>query len=328
MSNEWEETELDVSKLKGVGEVTASKLRDVGIRTMADLLLYSPAYLSEVTGIPMERIEKIMVLAHEYLQEIGYLPKDFELASEVMNKYRNRKFITTGSKNLDDLLLGGIATGAVTEFYGEFGSGKTQICHTLSVNVQLSEEEGGLNKGALYIDTENTFSPKRISEIAFHKGLDEDTVLNRILVSKPYNTSILMRVVKKIPEKIDKYDIGFIAIDSAVGPFRAEYLGRGRLSERQQMLNKFMHELIRIAEIKQVAIVITNQVQERPDVIFGDPTKPIGGHVVAHAVTYRIYLKKSKRPNIRIASIIDSPEHPPNEAVFAISEKGVTDPKE
>ncbi len=319
---------LDVSSLKGVGDVTAKKLREAGINTIQDLMLYSPIYISELTGIPVERAEKLVLQAYERLKDLGLAPPDFASASDIMERRKARKYITTGSHNLDELLKGGIATQAVTEFYGEFGSGKTQICHTLAVNVQLPEEQGGLGKGAIYIDTENTFSPDRITEIAYHRGLDPNEVLKRIIVGTPYNTVILLNMVKKLPELIKKYDVGFIAIDSAVGPFRAEYLGRGRLSERQQLLNRFMHDLVRIAEVYDVAVVITNQVQERPDVIFGDPTKPIGGHVVAHAVTYRIYLKKSKRPNLRIASIIDSPEHPPGEAVFAITEKGVTDPED
>ncbi len=328
VSDEYEfiEKELEISNLKGVGEVTAKKLREAGIYTIQDLLLYSPIYISEITGIPVERAEKLVLQGYEHLKELGLVPKDFTSATELLEQRRARKYIKTGSNNLDEMMKGGIPTQAVTEFYGEFGSGKTQLCHTLAVNVQLPEEEGGLNKSAIYIDTENTFSPDRIIEIALNKKLDPNTVLKNIVVGRPYNTVILLNMVKKLPEIIKKNDVGFIAIDSAVGPFRAEYLGRGRLSERQQLLNRFMHDLLRIAEVYDVAIVITNQVQARPDVMFGDPTRPIGGHVVAHAVTYRIYLKKAKAADLRIASIVDSPEHPPREVLFKISEAGITDP--
>lgn len=325
-SYEYDEKELDISKLKGVGDVTAKKLKDVGIFTIQDLLLYSPIYISEVTGIPAERAEKLVLQAYEYLKDIGLVPKDFTVANELFNKRRLRKYIKTGSNNFDEMMKGGIPTQAVTEFYGEFGSGKTQLCHSLAVNVQLPEDEGGLNKNAIYIDTENTFSPDRIVEIALNKGLDPNQVLRNIIVGKPYNTVILLNMVKKLSELIKKHNVGFIAIDSAVGPFRAEYLGRGRLSERQQLLNRFMHDLLRIAEVYDVAIAITNQVQARPDVMFGDPTRPIGGHVVAHAVTYRIYLKKAKAADLRVAAIVDSPEHPPREIIFRIWEGGVTDP--
>lgn len=202
----------------------------------------------------------------------------------------------------------------------------TQICHSLSVNVQLSEYEGGINKNAIYIDTEKTFSPSRIVEIAKAKGLEPREALSRITVARAYNTTHLLLLTHSLPTKIKENDVGFIAIDSAVAPFRAEYLGRGKLSERQQLLNRFMHDLLRIAELYDVAIVITNQVQTQPDIMFGDPTKPVGGHVVAHAVTYRLYLKKSKK-NVRIAIMVDSPEHPPGEAVFAISKEGIVDPE-
>jgi len=215
---------LDVSSLKGVGDVTAKKLREAGINTIQDLMLYSPIYISELTGIPVERAEKLVLQAYERLKDLGLAPPDFASASDIMERRKARKYITTGSHSLDELLKGGVATQAVTEFYGEFGSGKTQICHTLAVNVQLPEEEGGLGKGAIYIDTENTFSPDRITEIAYHRGLDPNEVLKRIIVGTPYNTVILLNMVKKLPELIKKYDIGFVAIDSAVGPFRAEYL--------------------------------------------------------------------------------------------------------
>ena len=202
----------------------------------------------------------------------------------------------------------------------------TQLCHTLAVNVQLPEDQGGLNMNAIYIDTEKTFSPSRIVDIANARGLDPRDALHRIIVARAFNTTHLLLLSHSLPKKIKENNVGFIAIDSAIAPFRAEYIGRGKLSERQQLLNRFMHELLRIAEVYDVAIVITNQVQEQPDIMFGDPTKPVGGHVVAHAVTYRIYLRKSKK-NLRIALIVDSPEHPPGEAVFAITRAGIVDPE-
>ena len=325
MDNEFE-MDIDVRELPGVGEVTARKLREAGIYTVRELLLYSPIYLAELLNIGEERAEKLILAAHDMLKQRGLISEDFVSAEELMEKVKKRRFITTGSRNLDNLLRGGIATQAVTEFYGEFGCGKTQICHTLAVNVQLSEEQGGLSQNAIYIDTEKTFSPSRIVEIATGRGLNPSEALRRIIVARAYNTTHLLLLMKMLPEKIKSHDVGFVAIDSAVAPFRAEYLGRGKLAERQQLLNRFMHDLIRIAELYDIAIVITNQVQSQPDIMFGDPTKPVGGHVVAHAVTYRIYIRKAKQKGIRIASIVDSPEHPPGEALFMISEAGIIDP--
>ncbi|HEW93464.1 MAG TPA: DNA repair and recombination protein RadA [Thermoprotei archaeon] len=324
MSNEG--LDIDVRELPGVGEVTARKLKEAGIYTVRELLLYSPIYLSELLNISEERAEKLVITAHDFLRERGLISDDFISAEELLEKIKRRRYITTGSRNLDNLLKGGIATQAVTEFYGEFGSGKTQLCHTLAVNVQLPESEGGLNQNAIYIDTEKTFSPSRIVEIATAKGLNPSDVLKNIIVARAYNTTHLLLLIKMLPEKIKSNNVGLVAIDSAVAPFRAEYLGRGKLAERQQLLNRLMHDLIRIAELYDAAIVITNQVQAQPDIMFGDPTKPVGGHVVAHAVTYRIYLRKAKQKGLRIASIVDSPEHPPGETLFLISEEGITDP--
>jgi DNA repair protein RadA len=318
--------EIDVKEVPGVGDVTARKLRELGIIDVKALLLYSPIQLAEMLNTAVERAERIILSAYNLLKERGLVEDDFVTADYLLEKLSRRRYITTGSRNLDTLLRGGVVTGAVTEFYGEFGSGKTQLCHTLAVNVQLPEEEGGLDKNAIYIDTEKTFSPSRIVEIANARGLDPKETLRRIVVARAFNTTHLLLLSHSLPKKIKENNIGFIAIDSAVAPFRAEYIGRGKLSERQQLLNRFMHDLLRVAELYEVAIVITNQVQAQPDIMFGDPTKPVGGHVVAHAVTYRIYLKKSKK-NIRIAMIIDSPEHPPGEAVFTITKDGISDPE-
>lgn len=319
--------EISIREIPGIGDVTARKLEELGITDVKALLLYSPIQLAEMLNTSVERAEKMILNAYELLKERGLIEDDFITADYLYERMSRRRYITTGSRNLDELLKGGVATGAVTEFYGEFGTGKTQLCHTLAVNVQLPEDRGGLERNAIYIDTEKTFSPSRIVEIANAKGLDPRSTLHRISVARALNTTHLLLLIHSLPRKIIESDVGYIAIDSAVAPFRAEYIGRGKLAERQQLLNRLMHELIRIAEMYDVAIVITNQVQAQPDVLFGDPTKPIGGHVVAHAVTYRIYLKKSKK-NLRIAMIVDSPEHPPGETVFTIAEEGISDPIE
>ena len=90
---------------------------------------------------------------------------------------------------MDDLLAGGIETKAVTEFYGEFGSGKTQICHTLCVTTQTPKDQGGLGARVVYVDTENTFRPERVAEIARARGHDADSILEGIIVAKAFNSS-------------------------------------------------------------------------------------------------------------------------------------------
>mgnify|MGYP000312397674 CR=1 FL=1 len=316
--------DMDISNLAGIGPATKQKLNAAGIYTIMDLLVQSPTYLLDILGGSMDRVLKLQEKARLKLEKLGLIQKDFITADRVMERMKSVEYITTGSKNLDNLLLGGIETQAVTEFYGEYGTGKTQLCHALSVNVQMPKEKGGLNAPAIYIDTEKTFRPSRIKEIAEAKGLDPIETLRNIHVAKAVNSSHLLLLVKELGKKIVDTSARLVVIDSAIAPFRAEYIGRGQLAERQQLLNLLMHELIRTAELYNVAVVITNQVQAAPDVYFGDPTRPIGGHVVAHAVTYRIYLRKAR--NARVASIMDSPHHPPGEAIFVISKEGIKDP--
>jgi DNA repair protein RadA len=317
---------LDLENLEGIGPTTKQKLISAGVYSILDLLVYSPTYLAEVIGGSVDRAIKLQESARKKLRSLGLIEEEFVSAERLHELSKQVSYITTGSKHLDNLLMGGIETRAITEFYGEFGTGKTQLCHTLAVNVQLPREMGGLESPAIYIDTEMTFRPERIVEIANARNLDPKEALKNILVARARGASHLLLLIRELPRRLRETGARLVVIDSAVAPFRAEYVGRGQLSERQQLLNVMMHDLIRMAELYDVAIVITNQVQAAPDVIYGDPTRPIGGHVVAHAVTYRIYLRKSKG-NTRIASIVDSPKHPPGEAVFVIAPDGIRDPE-
>lgn len=232
--------------------------------------------------------------------------------------------ITTGSKKLDELIGGGVETQAVTEAFGQFGTGKTQLGHQLCVNVQLPLERGGLQKKAVFIDTENTFRPERIVSMAKALGLDPDAVLKNILYVRSYNTDQQLLIIEKLENKIEKENIGLIVVDSLTSHFRAEYTGRQMLADRQQKLNRHLLMLHRLADQYNIAVYVTNQVMETPDILYGDPTRPVGGHVLAHSVTTRIYLRKAKPPR-RIARITDSPEFPEREAVFAVTEEGIRD---
>jgi DNA repair protein RadA len=196
----------------------------------------------------------------------------------------------------------------------------------MSVMVQKSKEEGGLEGSVLYIDTENTFRPERIVSIAQAHDMDPEKVLDNIIVARAYNSAHQVLILEEAGPVIEENNVKLIVADSAVGLFRAEYLGRGTLSVRQQKLNHFVHLLSRIAETYNCAAIATNQVMASPDVFFGDPTRPIGGNVVAHTSTYRIYFKKSGKK--RIARMVDSPHHPEEEVIFALGEAGVIDPEE
>ncbi|MDG6902942.1 MAG: DNA repair and recombination protein RadA [Nitrososphaerota archaeon] len=202
----------------------------------------------------------------------------------------------------------------------------SQVCHTLSVMVQAPKGEGGLDAGCIYVDTEGTFRPERIAEIAEARDMDPEKILSRITVARAYNSAHQELIVKDLGRIIEPNKVKLVILDSAVAHYRAEFLGRGTLSERQQRLNRFMHQLLRTAEIYNIAVVVTNQVQAAPDSFFGDPTRPTGGHVVAHTSTYRIYLRKAAKN--RIARMVDSPYHPERDAVFLLGEKGVEDPAE
>ncbi|MBC7090469.1 MAG: DNA repair and recombination protein RadA [Nitrososphaeria archaeon] len=320
------EDELDVENIEGVGPATRDKFYAAGIYDIRQVLTFSPQDLVEILGISYDKAVEISNKSRKKLTELGLMESSFSVASEVLKRRLSIDRITTGSNNLDSLLGGGIEVGALTEFYGEFGSGKTQICHTLCVTVQLPREKKGLNAGAVYIDTENTFRPERIESIAKFRGLDPEQVLKRIFVGKVYNASHQELLTREIPNYIEREDCKLVIVDSAMTHFRAEYVGRSMLSERQQKLNRYLHTLLRLAEIYKVAVVITNQVQAAPDVFFGDPTKASGGHVMAHASTYRIYLRKSGKN--RIARIVDSPYHAEADAIFTLTEAGIGDPEE
>lgn len=324
MSETDEELELDT--LPGVGPATKQKLNDAGILTILDLATSGPTDIADAVDIDISKAIELNNKARKKLVEMKRLEPDFINASDLLQKRKAIDRISTGSKNLDDLLGGGIETWAMTEFYGEFGSGKSQICHTLCVTVQLPKGEGGLDGGAVYIDTEGTFRPERIAEIAEARGFDSEKVLSRITVARAYNSAHQELIVKELGRVLEPNKVKLVILDSAVAHYRAEFLGRATLAERQQRLNRFMHQLLRTAEMYSVAVVVTNQVQAAPDSFFGDPTRPTGGHVVAHTSTYRIYLRKAAKN--RIARMVDSPYHPERDVVFMLDEKGVDDPPE
>ncbi len=307
-----------IEDLPGVGPTTAEKLRSAGYTTLEAIAVASPAELVEVAEIGEGTAIKIINAAREAL-EMSWIT-----AKELMERRRAVGRISTGSSNLDSLIGGGVETQSITEFYGKFGSGKTQICHQLSVNVQLPPEKGGLNGAALYIDTENTFRPERIIQMAEAVGLNPEQALQNIYVARAYNSDHQMLLVEKAREIIEERNIRLIVVDSLTAHFRAEYVGRGALAERQQKLNRHIHALQHLADAFNLAVVVTNQVMARPDVLFGDPTEPVGGHVLAHAATYRVYLRKAKGPK-RIARLVDSPHLPEGEVVFQITPEGIRD---
>jgi DNA repair protein RadA len=249
--------------------------------------------------------------------------QEYVPASQILKQRESLVRCTTGSDALDDFLLGGVETQAITELYGEFGSGKSQMCHSLCVTAQQPVENKGLGGKVIYIDTEGTFRPERVLGIARARGYP-DEIVDGVIVVKPMNAYAFEEVIRTLGKAIDEQQAKLIIVDSVISLQRADFTGRGTLADRQQRLNQIMHKLIRFAEIYNIAIVITNQISSAPDVFYGDPTKATGGNVVGHASTYRIYLRKASK-NKRVAKMIDSPYHPYGECPFLLTEKGVDD---
>ncbi len=311
--------ELTVEELPGVGPATAEKLKESGYDDIMSIAVESHTTLSEVADIG-EAVAKKIIVAARKMANIG----GFETGDQVLERRKNVSKLTTSSRALDDLLGSGLETKSITELFGEFGSGKTQIVHQLCVNVQRSEEEGGLDGHVAYIDTENTFRPERIIQMAMGQDMDPEEVLKNIHVARAYNSHHQMLLVDKAKEVAKEHNIKLLVVDSLTAHFRAEYIGRGALADRQQKLNKHMHALLQFGEINGCVIAVTNQVSSKPDAFFGDPTRAIGGHIIGHTSTFRIYLRKSKG-NRRIARLIDSPNLPEGEAVFTVIEDGIRD---
>jgi DNA repair protein RadA len=319
-----DDDKLALSSIEDIGPATEKRLKEAGFRSIKDLLVRGPVDVAEATGMEMDESVDICNKARQALQELGVIDRSFVSATSLYEKRRENERISTGGRNFDDLLGGGVETKAVTEVYGEFGTGKTQLCHTLCVLVQQEKKLGGLGGRAIYIDTENTFRPERIVSIAKARGFDADKALEGVIVAKAYNSAHQELIIEETGPVIEENNIKLVIVDSAVAHYRAEFLGRATLSERQQRLNKFMHILVRLAETYEVAVVVTNQIQSSPDAYFGDAARPTGGNVVAHTSTYRIYLKRSSGKN-RIARMVDSPYHAEREVLFTLADKGIAD---
>ena len=310
---------VELTDLPSVGEKTAQKLKDAGFGDLMRLATATPKELSVKVEIG-EGVAMKVIEAARKAEKI-----DFETADKVMERRKDVGRITTGSQGLDELIGGGIETQSITEVYGEFGSGKSQISHELAVTTQLPLENKGLEGEVVFIDTENTFRPERIEQIAEGFGLDLETTLKNIHVARAFNSNHQMLMADKVDELIQSgTNVKLIIVDSLMAHFRAEYVGRESLANRQQKLNQHLHTLQTLANSYNLAVLITNQVQSKPDAFFGTPTKAVGGHVLGHASTYRILLKKGLSGK-RIARLVDSPHLPEGEAVFKVATEGLVD---
>jgi len=312
--------EPQLTDLPGIGPAVAAKLEAAGVYDLMSLAVMGPSELGELAGVGAAVARKIIQAARKML-DLGFMD-----GMEFAERRANLSYITTGSKGFDALLGGrGVQGRAITEAFGAFGSGKTQLGLMLAVNVQLPVEKGGANGKCVFIDTEGTFRPSRIKQIAEGIGANAEKVLKNIFVARAFNSDHQILLLDKISEMIKNGEpIKVLIIDSLTAHFRAEFAGRGQLADRQQKLNRYMHNLMKLAEQHNLIVYVTNQVMANPAQMFGDPTTAIGGHIVGHASTYRIYLRKGKKDS-RVAKLIDSPDLPDNEVIFFVTDKGIID---
>ncbi|RLJ06173.1 MAG: DNA repair and recombination protein RadA [Candidatus Aenigmatarchaeota archaeon] len=310
--------EKELKNLPGVGEKTAEKLKEAGYEDLMAIAAASIGEICDAIDVGEGTAEKIIESARNAVQ------MGFETADSVYEKRKKIGKITTGSKNLDNLLGGGVETGAITEAHGAFGSSKSQLAFQLSVNVQLPKEKGGLEGRTIFIDTENTFRPERVEQMAKVLGLDPAKIMKNIFVARAYNSDHQILLVEKAKDIIKEKNVKLLVVDSLTSMFRSDYSGRGELQPRQHKLNRHLHDLQKLSEVYNLAVYVTNQVMANPALMFGDPTTPIGGHILGHAATFRLYLRKSKDQK-RIAKLIDSPCLPDAETVFKVTEEGIRD---
>lgn len=323
-------SEVLLEDLDHVGPATAQKLKDAGFNTVEAIAVASPAELANSAEIGESTAAKIINAARQ-AADIG----GFETGDLVLERRKLVGKLSTGCEEFNEMMGGGFETQSITEMYGEFGCGKTQVAHQLAVNVQLPPEQGGLGGSVVIIDTENTFRPERIEQMV--RGLSEkhgveydpEEFLKNIHVARAYNSNHQILLVESASElanelKESEMPVRLLIVDSLTAHFRAEYIGRGTLADRQQKLNKHLHDIQRFGDLFNACVVVTNQVMSKPDAFFGDPTKPIGGHILGHTATFRLYIRKSKGDK-RIVKLVDSPNLPDGEAIMSITTDGLGD---
>lgn len=319
--------DIDQIQNHGINVADIKKLKQAGICTVKGIQMTTRKKLCAIKGISEAKMEKIKEVAAKLVGESAFVT-----ALAYADKRKQVFRISTGSQELDKLLGGGIESMSITEVFGEFRTGKTQLSHTLCISTQMPGANGYSGGKVVFIDTENTFRPDRLRDIADRFNVDQTAVLDNVLYARAYTSEhqyeLLDFVAAKFYEEPGVFKL--LIVDSIMALFRVDFSGRGELADRQQKLAQLLSRLQKIAEEYNVACFVTNQMTADPGATMSfqaDPKKPIGGHILAHASTTRVMFRKGRAEN-RIAKIYDSPDLPENEATFAISNGGVIDAKE
>ncbi|WRT70919.1 meiotic recombinase Dmc1 [Kwoniella shivajii] len=308
----------------GINAQDISKLKAAGIVTVLGVSQTTRRHLLRIKGLSEAKVEKLKEVVAKML------PAPFMTATEIADRRQNVVYITTGSKSVDAMLGGGIATQSITEVFGEFRTGKTQLCHTLCVSTQLPEENGGAAGKVAYIDTEGTFRPDRVRAVADRFGVDSTMALDNVLCARAWSSEQQCDLLVELAVRfVEDRTYKLLIVDSIMNLFRQDYSGRGELSERQQKLNQFLARLQKLSEEFNIAVVLTNQVQADPGAAAmfaaAASAKPVGGHILAHASATRIALRKG-RGDERIAKLSDSLDMPEGEATYVLKSGGWEDP--
>ncbi|NHJ26337.1 MAG: DNA repair and recombination protein RadA [Candidatus Lokiarchaeota archaeon] len=309
-----------LEQIKGINSRQIKLLQENGVSSAEALAMSPSGVISEIDGLGDKTAKKLIWNARNALGMTEFVPAE--------DIYENTEYITTGSSELNRIFGGGLSTGKLTEVFGPFKSGKTNLAHTLAVTVQLTKKEGGLGAAVAYIDSENTFSREKIKRIAKRFGLDSKKVLAQIFHARIYSSDHQEQMIGKAETLCKTRNVRLIVVDSLMALMRAEYIGIGMLARRQAVLNNMIHALSRVAETYNCAILLTNQVATKMVGMFSSDDA-IGGNIVGHGCHFRVMFKtkgfSSNNSLKRRAVIVDAPDLPPEECEFFITSVGIAD---
>ncbi|KAL6748724.1 Rad51-like protein [Haematococcus lacustris] len=317
---------IDKLQQLGISAADIKKAKDANFFTIQSFIMHPKKVLVNIKGLSDAKVDKMVEAAKKLCPAASWRTG----AAVAAERARDIVRITTGSKQLDDLLGGGMETKAITEMHGEYRTGKTQLCLTMCVTCQMPENMGGGAGKVAFVDTEGTFRPERITAIAERYQLDPTAVLDNIIVARAHNHEHQMDLLLSIAALMVDDPFKLLIVDSLTSNFRNDFCGRGELADRQQKLGQMLSRLKKISEEFNVAVVVTNHVVSDPGggaMFVSDPKKAVGGHVLAHACTTRLSLRKGKAEQ-RLCKVVESPCLAEGEVSFQVGPGGIEDYKD